>query len=147
MEEERIDRRKALSKLSAGALSLLAGCAALMGIGFLYPIPRKKPPALFVCLVSEVPPGKPYEIKDPQGRKVLLIRKSDGTLLAIRTVCTHLGCTVFYRPNTRQFECPCHQGVFDAVGNPISGPPQRPLDHCPTEVREGKIFIQFAQEG
>ena len=144
MEDELMDRRQALSKLSAISLSFVAGCAAVIGVGFLYPIPRKNPPAQFICLESEIPAGELLEIKDPQGRRVLLIRKVDGTLLSIRTVCTHLGCAVFYRPATNQFECPCHQGVFDGEGKPVSGPPQRPLDHYPTEVREGKIFIQFA---
>ena len=139
-----MDRRQALSKLSTTTLSLLAGVVSVLGIGFLYPIPRKKPPAQFVCLASEIPAGESREIKDPEGRKVLLIRKSDESLLCIRTVCTHLGCAVFYRLATNQFECPCHQGIFDGEGKPISGPPQRPLDHYPTEVREGKIFIQFA---
>lgn len=144
MEDELMNRRQALSKLSTTTLSLLAGVVSVLGIGFLYPIPRKKPPAQFVCLASEIPAGGSLEIKDPQGRKVLLIRKWDGSFLSIRTVCTHLGCAVFYRPETNQFECPCHQGIFDGVGKPISGPPQRPLDHYPTEARGGKIFIQFA---
>ena len=139
-----MDRRQALSKLSTITLSFVAGCAAVIGIGFLYPIPRTKPPAQFICLESEISTGKLLEIKDPQGQRVLLIRNPDGSLRSIRTVCTHLGCAVFYRPALNQFECPCHQGVFDGEGNPISGPPQRPLEQYPTEVREGKIFIQFA---
>jgi len=144
VEEERIGRRQALTKITGAALSFLAGFAAFMGVGFLYPVPQRKPPAQFVFLESEVPAGKSLETKDLQGRKTLVIRKLDGTILAIRTVCTHLGCAVFYRPNTNQFECPCHQGFFDGEGNPISGPPQRPLERYPTEIRDGKVFIQFA---
>ena len=122
-------------------MGILSG---VIGWGFLYPIPRETPPALFACLESEIPNGKPLEISDPQGRKVLLMRKADGGIMAIRTVCSHLGCTVFYRPKTKMFECPCHQGVFDEEGNPVSGPPQTPLGRYPIEARNGKIFIQFA---
>jgi len=144
VEETLIDRRHALNKLSGAAITLMAGFAACIGIGFLYPVPRRRPPALFICLESEVPRDRPLEIKDPQGRKVLLIRKAEGTLMAVATVCTHLGCAVYYRPKTEIFECPCHQGAFDREGNPLYGPPDRPLDSYPTEVREGKVFVQFA---
>ena len=34
--------------------------------------------------------------------------------------------------------------VFDADGNPVSGPPERPLERYPVVVREGRIFVQFA---
>jgi len=144
MNEELMDRRQALNKLSAGGLTLLGGAGIFMAGGFLFPIPREKPPALFVLLESQIPPHEPLIIQDPQGRNVLLRREADGTLSAIRTVCTHLGCAVFYRPEQQIFECPCHQGFFDAQGNPIGGPPQRPLERYPVEVRAGKVFIQFA---
>ncbi len=126
-----------LAVLSAG------GVASVLGAGFLYPIKKVKPPALFICLDSELPYDDPLEITDQQGRKVLLMRQKDGTPMAMSTVCTHLGCAVFYRKEKGIFECPCHQGVFDAMGNPTAGPPPRPLDRYEVEVRGGKIFVQF----
>jgi len=138
-----LDRRSFLGKLCGGALGLLGVLAAVVGGGFLYPVSRRKPPAQFVCLESMLLEGKPHEIKDPAGRNVLLMRKSGGTVMAVGTVCSHLGCAVFYRPNLNQFECPCHQGFFDGDGNPVSGPPQRPLDRFPVEIREKKVFVQF----
>jgi cytochrome b6-f complex iron-sulfur subunit len=51
---------------------------------------------------------------------------------------------VYYRPQKKVFECPCHQGVFDADGNPTAGPPVSPLNKYETEVRGGKVFVQFA---
>jgi Rieske Fe-S protein len=145
-DEQRIDRRKALSKLSMGALTIMGGAGVFVAGGFLYPIPKDKPPPLFVCLESQTPQaaGQTLKIQDPQGRNVLLMRQPDGTLAAIQTVCTHLGCSVFYRSEKEIFECPCHQGFFDAQGNPIGGPPERPLQRYPLEVRAGKVFIQFA---
>lgn len=144
MNEQVMDRREALNKMAVGGLSLMGVLSGVIGWGFLYPIPREKPPALFACLESEVPQDKPLEITDLRGRKVLLMRKAGGSIMAVQTVCSHLGCTVFYRPQTRVFECPCHQGVFDEEGNPIAGPPERPLAQYPIEVRDGKLFIQFA---
>jgi cytochrome b6-f complex iron-sulfur subunit len=146
MEKKGVDteRRRFLGWISAAAAAVLAAFASLVGVGFLYPIKRRKPRPLFVCLKSEVPKNQPLEIKDTRGRKVLLMLKTGGELMAIGTVCSHLGCTVFYRPKKKIFECPCHSGVFDQEGNPVSGPPQEPLHRYPVMVKQGKVFIQFA---
>ena len=139
------ERRGFFSQLWTIALSLMGCLAAVVGIGFLYPVARRKPPALFVCLESEIKGEEPLAIKDTMGRNVLLMRKDSGELLALGTICPHLGCTVYYRPKKKIFECPCHQGIFDSEGNPISGPPENPLYQYPTEVREGKVFVQFTR--
>ncbi len=142
-ESNEITWRHFLSTFSISGLSLLTAAAAFIGGGFLYPIGRPKPSALFSCLESEIPRDKPMEIRDLKGRKVLLMRKADDSLLALGTICTHLGCAVHYRPKSRMLECPCHQGVFDAEGNPVSGPLQRPLDRHEVIIRDGKVFVQF----
>jgi len=95
------DRRTFLGKLWAAALALAAGSAAFIAGGFLYPIARRKSPPLFVCLESQVSPGKPLAIKDPEGRNVLLLRKEGGEIVALGSVCPHLGCTVYYRPQKK----------------------------------------------
>ena len=138
------ERRTFLMGVSAAAVALMGGAASFIGAGFLYPVKRKQPSPRFVCLESEVPEGEPLEINDPLGRKVLLFKKAGGKLLAIGTVCSHLGCAVFYRSKKKMFDCPCHQGVFDGEGNPVSGPPERPLDRYPVTVSEGKVFVQFS---
>ena len=143
-KENTIGRRTFFGIFSAGALCLAGAFAGVVGAGFLYPVPRRKQEPLFICLESEVPKEKPLEIKDPMGRKVLIIRKGSGKLLVISTVCSHLGCSVYYHSEENIFECPCHQGFFDGEGNPVSGPPQRPLDRYPAEIRDGKVFVQFA---
>jgi len=137
-------RRSFLGLVAATSASLAIGLLAYIGGGFLYPIGKRKPPPLFVCLESAVPEDEPLEIKDPAGRRVLLMRRGTGELMAVSTVCPHLGCAVYYRPEKRIFECPCHQGVFDGEGERVSGPPQRALDRYPTEIREGRVFVQFA---
>lgn len=136
-------RRRFLGTLPVVLASLAGAMMAFVGVGFLYPVPRRKSRPLFICLESEIAADQVLEIKDLQGRKVLLMRRPTGELVAFGTVCPHLGCSVYYRPQEGKFECPCHQGVFDADGLPVSGPPQAPLTRYPTEVRGGKVFIQF----
>ena len=143
-DKEEMGRRKFLTRLTATTVVVAGGTFAAVSGGFLYPVPKKKPKPTFICLESEIPDTAPLEITDMQGRKVLLLKSDKGEILAIGTVCTHLGCTVFYRPKEKFFDCPCHQGKFDGEGNVVSGPAQRPLDRYPVEVRERKVFVQFS---
>jgi menaquinol-cytochrome c reductase iron-sulfur subunit len=59
-----------------------------------------------------------------------VIRKSDNPtdMLILNSRCTHLSCTVNWRPDAQAFICPCHDGKFGPDGKVLGGPPPRPLD-------------------
>jgi len=57
-----------------------------------------------------------------------LIRLDDGGFLAVSRRCTHLGCTVPWVKETKQFECPCHASVFNKIGEVLKSPATRALD-------------------
>ena len=57
-----------------------------------------------------------------------LVRLEDGGFLALSRRCTHLGCTVPWLSNEKEFACPCHASVFDIRGEVISPPAPRALD-------------------
>lgn len=60
--------------------------------------------------------------------------------------CTHLGCSYFYDKESKTFGCPCHRGQFDVkTGAVLGGPPPRPLDELPVEVRDGVVFVQYKE--
>ncbi len=71
----------------------------------------------------------------------LLLSDEDGALTAFSLVCTHLACTVNWNPEKRVFHCPCHDGLFDANGNVISGPPPAPLERLKVEVKGDKVVV------
>jgi menaquinol-cytochrome c reductase iron-sulfur subunit len=54
--------------------------------------------------------------------------------IAISDRCAHLGCPVRWVDAAERFICPCHGGVYDLLGRPVSGPPVRPLDRFYTRV-------------
>jgi len=166
-KQQHHSRRGALRLLAGGLAAGAAVMAGAVGLGFLYPVPKVEIRPRFICLRHQVGGGKTMELLDDAGRKVMLIEKADGELMAIGTVCTHLGCSVFYRPPGSslsrgaaagsngdakggqrsalgQFECPCHDGWFDAEGTPTAGPPERPLPRYPVTVRDGKVFVKLA---
>ncbi len=63
--------------------------------------------------------------------------------VAYSRLCTHAGCPVaLYRAAARELLCPCHQSVFDVVGNGavISGPADHALPQLPIAVAaDGKL--------
>lgn len=56
-----------------------------------------------------------------------LIRDTKG-FYALRSVCTHLGCTPVWKADSTQFHCPCHHSYFDLTGERKKGPALRALE-------------------
>jgi Rieske Fe-S protein len=78
------------------------------------------------------------------GRAVLLLRTASGELRALTATCTHLACTVQYRPERADIWCACHNGVYDLNGTNVSGPPPRPLTKLEVNVRGERVVIRRA---
>ena len=74
----------------------------------------------------------------------LLFRGEEGSMKAFSLVCTHLACTVTWNPEKKNFYCPCHEGLFDAEGHVISGPPPAPLERFKVEVKGDQAVIGAA---
>ncbi len=54
----------------------------------------------------------------------------DGSQMvyALRSVCTHLGCTPSWLEGEQKFKCPCHGSGFYITGVNFEGPAPRPLE-------------------
>jgi Rieske Fe-S protein len=72
---------------------------------------------------------------------VILIRTATGELRAFAATCTHLACTVQYRPDLGHIWCACHNGHYDLNGRNISGPPPSPLAPFDVNVTGDDIVI------
>jgi cytochrome b6-f complex iron-sulfur subunit len=68
----------------------------------------------------------------------LLIHNQSG-FTALSLVCTHLGCTVEQKDNG--FACPCHGSRYDASGNVLRGPAQKPLRALRVEIATDQHLI------
>lgn len=62
------------------------------------------------------------------GKPCLVIKTPEGDVRAFNAICTHMDCTVEFRPGEKDIFCNCHNGVYDLMGRPVSGPPPRPLE-------------------
>ena len=65
----------------------------------------------------------------------IVVRTAEGEFHAFSAVCTHLDCTVQYKPDTTQLWCACHNGTYDLGGNVVSGPPPRALEKFTVNLR------------
>ena len=72
---------------------------------------------------------------------VLLVRTATGELRAFSGTCTHLDCTVQYRPDLGHIWCACHNGHYDLNGRNIAGPPPQPLAPFDVALRDDEIMI------
>jgi Rieske Fe-S protein len=85
-------------------------------------------------------PDGPSEVVD---RKIVYLVKIGSEVRALDSTCTHLGCRTRFNPESRQIECPCHGGVYDVMGNVLSGPPPGPLRAMTTRVDDGQVMVQL----
>jgi Rieske Fe-S protein len=74
-------------------------------------------------------------------RPALVVRTAAGDLRAFSATCTHLDCTVQYRPDIHRIWCACHNGQYDLNGRNVAGPPPRPLETYDVNVRDDDIVI------
>jgi cytochrome b6-f complex iron-sulfur subunit len=139
-----INRRRIVDWLLGTSLS-----AFLLSV--LYPIARYLvPPASAESSVASVTlPIKAGDVKPNTGhifkfgnRPAILIRTARGELRAYSAICTHLNCTVQYRPDLAHIWCACHDGHYDLNGRNIQGPPPRPLEMFAVNVRNDEIVVR-----
>ena len=132
-------------------LDILLGVSVFGWVGsVLYPVleyfkvpPRKDdlPASIVAAKIQDLKPnqGVIFKFGSAPG---LLIMSPDGKLRAFSATCTHLDCTVRYRPDLQKIHCACHNGMYDLNGQNISGPPPRPLSEFRV-VQQGDDVIVF----
>ncbi len=143
-----LTRRRALDFfLGGGLLALLAT--------IFYPVFRFFLPDKRIALhVGNIRAGKKSELQLSSakhfrmGNKVgILIRTPSGEYRAFNAQCTHLNCTVQYRPEFEHIWCACHDGHYDLFGRNIKGPPPRPLLEYRVRLRGDDIFVNIEGPG
>jgi cytochrome b6-f complex iron-sulfur subunit len=95
---------------------------------------------------SKIVAGKAQEFKKGtvshiQEGHFFISRLEDGSVLALWQRCTHLGCTVPWRQDEKQFHCPCHSSLFNNKGEVIGGPAPRPMDIFPIQIVDGNLVV------
>jgi Rieske Fe-S protein len=105
--------------------------------------------------VQDLNPGSiemlSYEFMVKDGWQVLPQRgfiwaktEANSQIHVFSSTCTHLACNVIWREELKIFECPCHSGRFDANGQPIAGPPTKPLSVLEHKIEEENLLVYLA---
>jgi cytochrome b6-f complex iron-sulfur subunit len=124
-----------------GFAAVLLGSSAAIA-RFFFPRILFEPPVRFkVDKPSEfLPDAVDTRFKDKFG--VWIVRDEEDRLFAIKTVCTHLGCTPNWIESRNKFKCPCHGSGFLRNGINVEGPAPRPLDRYKIALADdGAIVI------
>ena len=63
-------------------------------------------------------------------------------IFALKSVCTHLGCTPNWLEAEQKFKCPCHGSGFYKDGINFEGPAPRPLERYAISIgNDGQIEV------
>jgi cytochrome b6-f complex iron-sulfur subunit len=137
------------STMSATILMWLLGTAR-----FMFPNILIEPPTRFkVGFPDSLSPGQVETKFIPQFGVWIVRYEFDGQpmIYAIKSVCTHLGCTPNWLEAEQKFKCPCHGSGFykDAIN--FEGPAPRPLERYAISLAEdGQLLVDksrtFQQE-
>jgi cytochrome b6-f complex iron-sulfur subunit len=118
---------------------------------FMFPNVLMEPPSRFkVGFPSNFAPGQ-VETKFIAQFGVWIVNyeyNGQSEIYALRSVCTHLGCTPNWVEGEQKFKCPCHGSGFYKDGINFEGPAPRPLeryairiaDDGQLEVDKSKLF-------
>lgn len=125
----RLSRRDVLQAGLAAAAGLAAGA---VGATWLGGAPRRTPIASDggglvagegfwqeVARVDDVPEGSAVRFTTPAFSGFVV--NDGGEIRALSSVCTHMGCTLQFRPDWQDLRCPCHGASFNLAGQLANG--------------------------
>jgi cytochrome b6-f complex iron-sulfur subunit len=72
-----------------------------------------------VAAADDVPPGSAVRFSTPAFDGFIV--NDEGDVRALSSVCTHMGCTLHFRPDWQDLRCPCHGASFDLTGRLANG--------------------------
>jgi cytochrome b6-f complex iron-sulfur subunit len=133
------------------AMTIATGLWSLGLARFMFPNVLTEPPSKFkVGFPDEHPPGSVASKFKAQFGVWIVNTEYEGNqqIVALRSVCTHLGCTPNWLEAEQKFKCPCHGSGFYKDGINYEGPAPRPLeryaiyvaDDGQLEVDKSKLF-------
>ncbi|HET8587188.1 MAG TPA: Rieske (2Fe-2S) protein [Candidatus Limnocylindria bacterium] len=169
----RLTRRQLLQTGAAGAIGLAAGVlgASVLGTGRVLPddliwddgsgLVAGKGFWAPVASVADVTPGNAVRFSTAAFDGYVV--NDAGEIRALSSVCTHMACTLHFRPDWQDLRCPCHGASFnlhgelangrsewrktggyrgDATAYPVELPP---LVKPKVKIEDGQVFVWTAQ--
>ena len=117
-----------------GAIAAVTATFGAMFQDFFGPKVLKEPKKLWrVGKLEDYSNGGVYELfkKTPDGGTgfwIVNLAPQENRIVALNTVCTHLGCIPNWLSGDLKFKCPCHGSGYYITGVNFEGPTPRPLE-------------------
>ena len=128
-----------------GAMTMAAGISSLVLARFFFPNLLIEPPSQFkVGFPGDFSAGTVATKFKAQFGVWVVNAEYEGQqqIVALKSVCTHLGCTPNWLEAEQKFKCPCHGSGFYKEGINFEGPAPRPLERYAIKVADdGQIEI------
>ncbi len=138
-----VTRRGFISTLGIAWTAFAAACGAgaIATTRFMFPNVLFEPPQTFKAgLPEEFLPGT-VDTRFKEAYGVFVVR-DDTSIIALKAICTHLGCTPNWLEAEDKFKCPCHGSGFYRSGINYEGPAPRPLERYRIVLTDtGQILI------
>ena len=138
----------ALGSFMATGFTALSMTGGLFGLGlarFMVPNVLAEPPSRFKVGFREGFPSGKVETKYVAQYGVWVVNSDvagQQQIYALKTVCTHLGCTPNWLEAEQKFKCPCHGSGFYKDGVNFEGPAPRPLERYAIRIADdGQLEI------
>jgi len=135
------------SSLALGFTSMaVTGVLWVLGFArFMFPNVLIEPPTKFkVGFPDDYAPGQVQTKYIPQFGVWVVRYEYEGQAMiyAIKSVCTHLGCTPNWLEGEQKFKCPCHGSGFYKDGINFEGPAPRPLErYAISRADDGQLEV------
>ncbi len=127
------------------ALSVTGGLFTLGLTRYLFPNVLAEPPSKFKVGAKDGFPAGKVETKYVAQYGVWVVNgdfQGQQQVYALKTVCTHLGCTPSWLEAEQKFKCPCHGSGFYKDGVNFEGPAPRPLERYAIRIADdGQLEI------
>jgi len=132
----------AVGSFMATGFTALSMTGGLFGLGlarYMFPNVLAEPPSRFKVGFKEGFPSGKVETKYVAQYGVWVVNSDVGgqqQVYALKTVCTHLGCTPNWLEAEQKFKCPCHGSGFYKDGVNFEGPAPRPLERYAIRISD-----------
>ena len=157
-----MDRRSFLSFVTVAAGAVGGALVGVPLLGRLASPLRAPPPGTeddgwhSLGALDSFDTGKPTRVTFPvtvrdgwdvttQERAAWVVRDAESAVKVLSTVCPHLGCSVKWAMQKKEFGCPCHESGFAPGGERLHGPARRGLDELPTRVVGNDVQIRWVE--
>ncbi len=139
------EERRDFLWIGFGSLAAVTAIWSLASLKFMFPNVRREPPSKFKVGFPDAYPAGQVQTKFKAQYGVWIANAEyNGQLqiYALKSVCTHLGCTPSWLDAEQKYKCPCHGSGFYKDGINFEGPAPRPLERCAIRIADdGQIEV------